>query len=80
MLFSPDSRLVAVGYRDGSVQIWDLGAGEELFRVGLRGRAIVQLAFSGNGRFLVAGDGQSAVQLVEIPRLRRQLAEIGLDW
>ena len=78
--FSADSRFLAVGYRDGSAQVWDLAAGEEVFRVGLRSRAIVQLAFSGDGSLLAATDGQSAVQLLDLSALRRQLTGIGLDW
>ena len=78
--FSPDSRLLAIGYRDGSVHFWDLAAGEEVFRLALRPRAIVHLAFSGDGSLLAATDGQSAVQLLDLSALRRQLSDIGLEW
>jgi WD40 repeat protein len=78
--FAPDSRLLAVGYRDGSVHFWDLAAGEEVFRVALRPRAIVHLAFSGDGSLLAATDGQTVVQLLDLSALRRQLSAIGLEW
>ena len=46
----------------------------------LRSRAIVHLAFSGDGSTLAATDGQSAVVLLDLSALRRQLSDIGLEW
>ena len=46
----------------------------------MRSRAIVHLAFSGDGSTLAATDGQSAVGLVDLFALRRQLSDIGLEW
>ena len=56
-VFSPDGRLLALGYRDGSISLWDLLSREEVFHVRYRSLPITQLAFGQRGRVLLAGDG-----------------------
>jgi WD40 repeat protein len=77
--FSPDSRLVAVGYRDGEVKLCDLALGEEILQCPLRPRSITQVAFCGD-TLLAVTDGEGSVQFVDLDSLRRKLSEIGLGW
>jgi WD40 repeat protein len=78
--FSPDSRLLAIGYRDGCVRLCRVADGEELFRSRLRSRPITQLVLSGDSATLAVTDGLDSIQLLDLPRLREGLLAIGLDW
>jgi len=78
--FSPDSRLLALGYRDGSVKVWNLAEEAEVFHVRLCPRPITQLEFSGAGRYLAVTDGQSTIEMIDLGSLRRALAAVSLDW
>jgi hypothetical protein len=74
-----DGRLRAVGYKDGSIQVWDIQAKKELFHWRLPdGQPPTQLLFTPQGN-LVLNTGQS-LQQFDLRLLRQQLAEIGLDW
>ncbi|MGO9112629.1 MAG: WD40 repeat domain-containing serine/threonine protein kinase [Thermoguttaceae bacterium] len=77
--FSADSRLLAVGYRDGAVKLYDFAMGEELLQCPFRSRSITQLAFCGD-KLLAVSDGEGSVQFVDLDGLRRGLSEIGLGW
>ena len=72
LAFSPDSRRIAVGHRAAKVTIWEIATGRQTdvidchtpqwtdvdFEPHIRGRKCVgSLAFSPDGRFLVAGFG-----------------------
>jgi WD40 repeat protein len=80
--FNPGSRLLAIGYQDGSIQLWDIAAGEELFRFRWNAYSgpIIQVAFTPDGTALATSDRQSSIQLLDLPKLRKQLGESGLDW
>ena len=78
--FSPDSRLLAIGYCDGFVRLSRVDDGAEIFRSQLRSRPIIQLAFSSDGATLAVTDGFDGIQLLDLPSLHRGLASIGLDW
>jgi WD40 repeat protein len=82
MMFSPDSRLLAVAYAEGFVELYDVQQKEELFQwQPLRAGAISHLAFSSDGAFLAcSSEKQGAVQLLRLGELRRRLADMGLDW
>ena len=79
MPLGADSRLLAVGYRDGEVKLYDFALGEELLQCPFCSRSITQLAFCGNGLLAVA-DGEGTVQFVDLDALHRELSEIGLGW
>jgi hypothetical protein len=54
---------------------------EELFRRQPAGpRAIEHLAFAPDAAYLACDDGQAPVRLLHLADLRRQLADLGLDW
>ncbi|MBI1918739.1 MAG: protein kinase [Planctomycetes bacterium] len=78
--FSPDGRLLAVGYTDGSGQVCDAATGVELFRWVPHGTAVRALDFSANSRALATAAGGGDVQVLDLTRLRRHLAPLGLDW
>jgi hypothetical protein len=76
---SADGRFLAVAYRDGSIQVYSLGAKKELFRWrSPAGQPLTQLLFTPRGD-LIVNDGQALRQL-DLGSLREQLAEIGLGW
>jgi hypothetical protein len=89
-VFSPDGRLLALAYADGSgVGVWDPEQGRELFRwrrqadeepgAEARGRRTMQLQFTDGGKALLVQAGPWLERL-DLERLRRRLAEMGLDW
>jgi WD40 repeat protein len=79
--FDPDGRLLAVGYEDDTLQMWDIEGSEMLFDCKFHGKDGTILRFTPDGKFLAATNGESPnLQLLDLTSLRRQLAEIGLDW
>jgi WD40 repeat protein len=79
--FSADGQLLAIGYRSGFVELWDVEYGEELFRWQPRGqREIRSIAFSPDNVLIATGDGSGPIQLLHLAELRQQLMEMGLDF
>jgi WD40 repeat protein len=78
--FSPNSRVMAVGYQDGSARLLDLAQGHEIFRADFCSSPISQLAFTPDGESLAVTDGRSIIQLLHLTTLRQQLARINLGW
>jgi WD40 repeat protein len=79
--FNPDGRLLALGFRNGIVEVWDVERGEELFRWQPRGdRDVKRLAFTPDGGTLASSDGGPAIDLLNVSELRGQLAKVNLDW
>ena len=79
--FSPDSRLLAVGLAARDVHVFDTSNGKLLFRWPTRLRNIDVLTFTPDGKTLIASDNNgSRLEMLHIDALRRQLAELGLNW
>ena len=79
--FSPDGRLIAVGLASGAVTVWDVERAQEVFRWQAHSIPVVKSAFTPDGRAIATVDGQSPdIQLLDLEVLRRELAQIGLDW
>jgi WD40 repeat protein len=79
--FSQDGKLLAIGYENGSVELRDVARGEEMFRWQPAGpRAIKHLAFARDAAYVACDDGKAPVRLLHLAELRRQLADVGLDW
>jgi WD40 repeat protein len=79
--FSADGKLLAIGYHNGFVELWDVERRVELFRWQPRGqREVRQIAFSPDNAVIATSDGAAPVQLLHLAELRRQLAGMGLDW
>jgi WD40 repeat protein len=74
-LVSPDGALVALAGKEGCVVLRDRASGNELGRAGLGAEART-LLFSPDSKLLVAGAGELADRLLEVPSLRevRRLA------
>jgi len=79
--FSADGKLLAIGYHNGFVELWDVEGKQELFRWQPRGqREVRQIAFSPDNADIATSDGAAPVQLLHLVELRRRLATMGLDW
>jgi WD40 repeat protein len=79
--FSSGSRLFVIGYADGTAQLWDMDEGALLFQWKAHLQALSHLAFTPDGESIASCDGLSpSIQFLHLPTLRRQLAEVGLDW
>jgi WD40 repeat protein len=79
--FSPDGRLLAVGYENGPAEVWDVQERELLFQWRPLGvRSVQHLAFSSDGAFLAASGDAGPIHLLNLAELRRQLAQAGLEW
>lgn len=80
--FSPDGKMMAVGYLEGHLRLWDLGE-EKLIREleGYQGE-VLDLAFSPDGKTLAAifGYPDMAIQLWTMPQGERLLSIKGVDW
>jgi serine/threonine protein kinase/WD40 repeat protein len=76
---SPDSRLVILGMKDGVYRLVELATGRELARLEDPERIAASAVFTPDGTRLVvsAADG---LRVWDLRRIRRELAELGLDW
>jgi WD40 repeat protein len=83
LTMSPSGQLLAAtSPEDGTVSLWDTGAGSEPLVV-LRSDAkqLARVALSPTGRWLAAGDSdRGQVLLWDLHEARRRLAAAGLDW
>jgi WD40 repeat protein len=77
LIFSPDLS-VAVGFRYGTVALWDWRRGTRLARLDTQaiGDVVESVAFSPDGRLLVTGGRRGGIALWSVPDLRR-IATIG---
>ena len=83
LAYSPDGRLLASGSVDRSVRLWTHD-GETLHEVispMIAGGPIRDLVFSPDGHLLaVAVEGECAIRVSHLDRLRQHLKSVGLDW
>jgi WD40 repeat protein len=76
-----DGGLLAIGYENGSAEVWDVRHQEQLFRWQPTGaKRIKPMAFTPDADFLACADERGVVYLLSLAQLRRQLADMGLDW
>jgi WD40 repeat protein len=78
--FSGDGRYLASASDRGTIILWDGGSFARV--VTLRGGTglIRSLSFSHDGRFLAGAAYGGPTIIWDLPRLRRRLAEMNLDW
>jgi WD40 repeat protein len=80
--FSPDQRTLAVETGSGSIRLVDLATGQDFARLEDPEQIISEsLTFSPDGARLIATSSRgSSIHVWDLRRIRRQLAEMGLDW
>jgi WD40 repeat protein len=67
LAFSPDGRLLAAGYLDFTVRLWDVGTGERRQLIHTHADSVSSLAFSPDGRLLaIGGDYRPMVALCDL--------------
>jgi WD40 repeat protein len=76
--FSPDSQTIVVGYGDGSVRLFDLTSGENIFHseLGTAGGC----TFTWDGKGLLPGKAMTDDVPLNLARMRDALSQVGLDW
>ena len=83
--FSPDGQLLALATSDGTMSFWDVRSGEEILHWSSQ---VKEIAFTPDGHFLATTtapaatpqQGHASLQLLDLNRIRRRLAELGLEW
>jgi tetratricopeptide (TPR) repeat protein len=79
--FAPDNRTVAIAYGSTGIALRDLRTGQEWVRIEDPHRhGLSDYFFSADCTRLLTMDSTQGVHAWDLARLRRQLAERGLDW
>ncbi|HEX8703888.1 MAG TPA: hypothetical protein VF815_33965 [Myxococcaceae bacterium] len=73
--FSPDARLVASGWDDYTVRLWDVATGREFQRMVGHTDAVHSLAFDKDGKTLASGGRSGSIRLWEVSS-GRQLRQL----
>ena len=76
---SPDSRLALMSASEGHARLVEIESGRELVRIEAPDRSLGQMAFTPDGVHLVE-PCTPGVRIWDLRRIRRRLAEYGLDW
>src|SRR5262245_17968498 len=61
--YLPDGSLLAVGCADGTIRLWDPGAGRTLATLAGHTDAVAAVAFSGDGARLVTGSYDKTIRI-----------------
>jgi WD40 repeat protein len=77
---SPDGGWAASGGEDGVIHLWDVASGRELARWEGHEAGVSALTFHPDGTILVSGSKDGTLKLWNLPYIRKELAELGLDW
>jgi WD40 repeat protein len=64
---TPDGTVLAAGYQDGTVRLWDMDTGEQLTVLEGHTDRVVSLAFSPDGTLLASGGADGTVRLWGVP-------------
>ncbi|HEY8667164.1 MAG TPA: PQQ-binding-like beta-propeller repeat protein [Tepidisphaeraceae bacterium] len=62
MAFSPDGRLLVIGTLSGHVGVWDVSAGQEVREITDYDSGVYSVAFSADGRLVMASCGSSKIR------------------
>jgi WD40 repeat protein len=77
---SRDDAWLAARTHFGAVTVWDMQRGQLLLALPEERSEVQSLAWSPDRALLAASYSDGSLALWNIPRVREQLAEIGLDW
>jgi hypothetical protein len=81
MVFSPDSRLLAVVERGRDIVLIHAATGQEIARLeSPRQRGINALCFAKDGSRVLALEASQNLQVWDLREMRVELAALGLDW
>jgi WD40 repeat protein/serine/threonine protein kinase len=79
--FSGDGSMLALGRKDGTVQLHNAATGVQLATLEPpEAHVLGRMCFSPDGSRLCAACGTRVVQVWDLALIRRQLTDIGLDW
>ncbi|GAB5440522.1 MAG: hypothetical protein Fues2KO_08710 [Fuerstiella sp.] len=77
---SADNRLLAALCSDGSLRVWDIGAGEQIARHDGHGTSdVMKLRFLPGDREIVSGSADDGIKLTKINAEQRWLADLNQD-
>jgi hypothetical protein len=76
---SPDSRLALIGMHEGYARLVEIATGRELVRIEPPDLSLGVMTFTPDGARLLEPCG-SGLRVWDLRRIRRRLAEFGLDW
>jgi WD40 repeat protein len=71
---------LASGGEDRTIRLWDTAANQERVHWEAHDEAVTALAFAHSGERLVSGSSDGRAKLWDLPRIRGELALLGLDW
>jgi len=77
---SPDGRALASSGEDRLIRLWELPTGRPLARWESHDASVTSLAWMPNGQTLLSGAADGMLKVWNIRAIRRELAELGLDW
>ena len=66
VVFSPDSKLIAVVDNSASIRLWDVKTAELMRTIDAKSFGVVAVAFSPNGKVLAVGKQYGEVQLIDV--------------
>jgi tetratricopeptide (TPR) repeat protein len=76
---SPDSRLALITMPEGYARLVEIATGREFVRIGSADGSLGGMAFTPDGTRLLESRSDG-LRIWDLRRIRRQLAEMGLDW
>ncbi|HEY7543568.1 MAG TPA: hypothetical protein VID27_01735, partial [Blastocatellia bacterium] len=65
-VFSHDGQILAIGSRNGDIQLWNVSDGQKIRDLGEFGREVVSLAFTSDGQMVAAGLDDGKIKLLRV--------------